>query len=194
MSHYYSKKQDSAYNPFLVKIKSRGLEFEIYSSSGVFSSKEFDLGTEVMLKYLQIKGNKILDLGCGYGVVGIALLLENQDLDLTFNDVSERAIRLTKKNLKKFNLNANVIQSNIFENIDENFDLILTNPPYNAGRDICFDFIKQSFEHLNEGGSLQLVCRRRKGGDVLEAKMNEIFGNVEVIGQKSGFRLYKSVK
>jgi len=195
MTHYYSEEQDSKYEPFLIPISSRGNNFNIYSASGVFSLKHLDKGTEVMLKFADLtNAKKIADLGCGYGVVGITLLLENPELEVSFFDINKRAIMLTKKNLDLLHLNGYVKKNNIFENISESFDLILTNPPYSAGRDVCIEFIEQAFTHLVDGGSLQLVCRRRKGGDFLEKTMGNLFGNVEVIGQKSGFRLYKSVK
>lgn len=195
--HYYSEKQESAYNPFLITIRPHGIEpFELYSASGVFSLKHLDKGTEVMLRYAEVPDSgSVLDLGCGYGVVGITLLKRSPNLNLTFVDSSSRAIKLTKKNLELLNLSGEALVSNVCSNlVNKKFDLILTNPPYSAGRKICFTFIEEAFSHLNPNGSLQLICRRQKGGDVLEAHMKEVFGNVCVIGQKSGFRLYKSVK
>ena len=190
--HYYSEKQQSAYNPFLIPIHLPEEKFELYSASGVFSLKKLDKGTEVFLKYMQPSGS-VCDLGCGYGVVGIVLLKRKLASSVFFIDSSERAIKLTKKNLELLGFKGQAKVSNIFEKVPDTFDTILTNPPYTAGRKVCFEFIEQSKDHLNKGGSLQLVCRRQKGGDVLEAKMKEVFGNVEVIGQKSGFRVYKSV-
>lgn len=195
--HYYSEEQSSAYNPFLISIRPHGAdEFSLYSASGVFSLKHLDVGTEVLLRYCEVpQTGDICDLGCGYGVVGIYLLKKNSDLNLTFVDSSQRAIMLTKKNLDHCSLSGICKVSNILNQLDgKMFDLILTNPPYSAGRKICFTFIEESFTHLNKLGSFQLVCRRQKGGDVLEAHMKEIFGNVCVIGQKSGFRVYKSIK
>lgn len=195
--HYYSKEQGSAFNPFLIPIRPHGLDaFDLYSASGVFSLKHLDKGTEIMLRYAQVpEEGRVADLGCGYGVVGITILKQFPKLDMTFIDSSERAIKLTRKNLGHCKFKGYAKVSNIFEKLKEKmFDVILTNPPYSAGRKICFSFIDESFNHINPEGSLQLVCRRQKGGDVLEKHMKEIFGNVEVIGQKSGFRLYKSIK
>jgi 16S rRNA (guanine1207-N2)-methyltransferase len=197
-NHYFSEKQESEFSPFFIPIKVRGQDFKIYSAGGIFSVKELDNGSEILIKYADLTAlkadSKVLDLGCGYGVVGLTLLKENPDLNMTFSDVNERALKVTRMSLKIYNLRGLTTKSDVFSNLPENYDLVLTNPPYAAGRVVCFSFITQSFEHLNVGGSLQLVCRRRKGGDVLEAKMKEIFGNVEVIGQGGGFRLYKSVK
>jgi 16S rRNA (guanine1207-N2)-methyltransferase len=197
--HYFSEHQSSTYNPILISIKTKTRMFELYSASGVFSQKQLDKGTEVLLQNMDLsmlnEHSKVLDLGCGYGVVGISILLERPSLNVWFVDSSKRAITLTKKNIQHMQVKGTALQSDVFSAIkDQMFDLICTNPPYNAGRDICFAFIEESYEHLNTSGSLQLVCRRRKGGDVLEQHMQKVFGNVSVIGQKGGFRLYKSVK
>ncbi len=195
--HYFTEVQNTSFEPFFITIRTKRIkEFKISSASGIFSLKKLDNGTEVLLNYMQLpdKGN-VLDLGCGYGVVGISVLKLNHKLNLTFVDSNSRAIKLTKINLKEHKFRAKTCVSDTFSQIDtETFDLILTNPPYSAGRDVCTNFIKESFNHLNKNGSIQLVCRRQKGGDFLESYMNEVFGNVEIIGQKSGFRLYKSVK
>ena len=110
------------------------------------------------------------------------------------SDINERAIALTKKNLKLNNIKAKTIMSNLFENIKGNFDIILSNPPQHAGKAICIEIIEQSFTHLNKNGSLQLVVRHQKGGKALSKKMHEIFGNVETIGRKSGYHIYYSEK
>ena len=195
--HYFSKTQSSSYEPFLITIRPKGQDpFELYSASGVFSLKHLDKGSEVLIRYSQISPDSfVLDLGCGYGVVGISVYKKVSPLNIVFVDSSERAVKLTKKNLTLHKIKAKVKQSNIFSNIDDlSFDVILTNPPYSAGRDVCKQFVTESFAHLNKEGSLQLVCRRQKGGDFFESFMKDIFGNVEVIGQKSGFRVYKSIK
>jgi 16S rRNA (guanine1207-N2)-methyltransferase len=191
--HYYSENQNSPFNPFLITIRNGLEEFELYSSSGIFSLKHLDKGTEVLLKFMKASGS-VCDLGCGYGIVGITVLLRKLSKDVTFIDANARAIQLIKKNLELHKFKAEKKVSDVFSKVEDSFDTILTNPPYSAGRAVCLAFIDQSKAHLNEGGSLQLVCRRQKGGDVLEKYMESVFGNVEVIGQKSGFRVYKSVK
>ena len=107
------------------------------------------------------------------------------------SDVNERALRLTRMNKKQLGVNVYVKKSNLFEKLDM-FDCILTNPPYVAGRKTIYALIEQAKDHLNPGGSLQLVARHQKGGKMLEKKMKEVFGNVDVLGKKAGFRVYRS--
>ena len=192
MEHYFTD-QKSPYNPFLIPITLKFASFTLYSAQGIFSAKELDTGTKVLIEHMNIEKNtKVLDLGCGYGVVGIALLKKFPDAKVTFIDSNPRAILLTKKNLKKEGLLGDVRKSDCFSAVSEKFDTILTNPPYSAGRATCINFIKEAYTHLHQKGTLQLVCRRRKGGDVLESVMKDVFGNVKVLGSKSGFRVYCS--
>jgi 16S rRNA (guanine1207-N2)-methyltransferase len=191
MEHYFSKKPKS--RPEKNIISYEGLQF--HTSSSVFSKKAVDKGTALLIKEPKIKPNsKILDIGCGYGIVGISISKLYPETEVTMSDINERAIALTKKNLKLNNAKATVIKSNLFENIKENFDIILSNPPQHAGKDTCIKIIKDSFAHLNKGGSLQLVVRHQKGGKSLSKKMEETFGNVESIARKSGYHIYYSKK
>ena len=108
------------------------------------------------------------------------------------SDVNERALKLTRMNAKQFDVKIRVKKSDLFETLDS-FDCILTNPPYVAGRKVIFELIEQAKDHLNPRGTLQLVARHQKGGKMLEKKMLETFGNVEILGKKAGFRVYQSV-
>lgn len=195
MNQYFDAKQSSKLNQQEIIIKLKNKEIKLLSASGLFSKDKLDLGTKCLLENYSIgTAKKVLDLGCGYGIVGIFVALENSNIEIYACDTNERAIEFTLKNSKKNKVNIKAVVSNLFEKIDEKFDLILTNPPYVAGRKVCFSFIEESFKHLNENGELQLVARTQKGGKVLEEKMKEIFGNVDVLGKQSGFRVYRSKK
>ena len=142
------------------------------------------------------KENRILDLGCGYGPVGVLAGKKCPSCTIVLTEVNERALVCAKKNIKLNNIkNAKVKQSFYFSGLKgDMFDVILLNPPQSAGLDVCYTLIEGSIDHLNVGGSLQMVARRRKGGERLSEKMKEVFGNLEVLGKKSGYWVYKSVK
>ena len=115
---------------------------------------------------------------------------------VTMVDINDRAVWAAKKNIKT-NLvaNASAKQSYMFSSLkDEMFDIILINPPMAAGLKICYEMIEKSFDHLNPKASLQIVAKNNKGGSRLGEKMEEVFGNMEVLGKKSGFWVYKSIK
>jgi len=194
MSHYFSEKQDSKLDLKKIKIVLKKVSFELYSGSGVFSKDRLDLGTNILIEKAIIpEKGKILDLGCGIGVVGISLKLINPDLIVLMADVNKRAVYLSKKNILLHKLEGiEARKSDSFENILEKFDTVLLNPPQTAGKDVCFGLIEGAHAHLNKDGTLQLVARHNKGGKQLSQKMQETFGNVIEIAKGSGYRIYLS--
>jgi 16S rRNA (guanine1207-N2)-methyltransferase len=196
MEHYYSEKQKSPLQLKKIKIKIRNREFELYSSSGVFSKDALDKGTGILIENAHIEKNwHILDLGCGIGVVGISIKIIYPDTKVLMTDINERAVYISGKNIDLLDLHdIEARKSNIFDNIKESFNTILVNPPQTAGKDVCFRIIQDSYLHLEKGGTLQLVARHNKGGITLEKKMLEVFGNVSQSVKKSGYRVYVSIK
>ncbi len=192
MTHYYDEKQGH-FKETMIKIEVQGVLKEFHSGSGVFSKDHLDNGSALLINAAQIKENQeVLDLGCGIGVVGICLKMLNPTIHLTLSDVNETAVALAAKNCHLHNIKGTEIKSNLFENIKKEFDTIVTNPPYVAGRKVCYQFIEESYKHLKKGGTLQLVARHQKGGKMLEKHMEDVFGNVETLKKGSGFRVYMS--
>ncbi len=193
MEHYFTKTPKSEIKIFKIKDKIKSKEIEFYTASGLFSIKSIDKGSKLLIEKCIIKDNwKILDFGCGYGIIGLSLKLSYPKLEVTFSDINERAIQITKKNLKLYNLKTKVIQSNGFENIKDKFDSILLNPPQTAGKELCFKLIEESKNHLKNNGLLQIVARHNKGGKELSKKMFNVFNNVKEIAKSSGYRIYVS--
>ena len=187
MSHYFSEKQNSKLN--LKKIKINLKNFEFY----FFSKKRLDSGTKILIENAIIKKNwNVLDLGCGYGVIGISIKKIYPSSEVIMTDINTRAVKLAKKNVKLHNLDIKVKKSYLFEKIDNKFNTILVNPPQTAGKDVCFKLIEKSMDFLETKGLLQLVARHNKGGKSLSKKMNQVFGNVKDIVKESGYRVYVS--
>jgi len=199
MEHYFSEQPKSSFTKEKFEVEILGLKIIINSGSGLFSLKELDFGTELLIKHAKIPSEDsfVLDLGCGYGIIGIALKKYYPKLDMTLIDINDRAIQVSKKNCDENDAVCTVLKSDIFSNpvlTDKKFDVILTNPPFSAGKKVCIQFIEQSFEHLNTDGSLQLVAPHNKGGESLKKVMLATFGNVDELGKKRGYRVYYSVK
>ncbi len=195
MTHYFDKEQTAPLREEIIKVHLFNKEFQYLSASGLFSREHVDNATKLLIEKCELSsGQKVLDLGCGWGAVALLIGERVSGLEITASDVNARAASYTRKNAKKYKLPIKVKASNLFEKLDDDYDVILTNPPYVAGRETCFAFIEGSFTHLKKGGNLQLVARHSKGGKVLEGHMQELFGNVTTVAKGSGFRIYKSVK
>jgi len=195
MSHYYSKEQDSKSELKKIGITVFNQFFEIYSNQGIFSKDSLDNGSELLIESAIINDkDKVLDLGCGNGVIG-CMIAQKYDIELVMSDVNQRAVKVADLNIKLLGIkNAKAVQSDMFENVKEEFDTILLNPPQTAGKLICFKLIEESANHLRKGGLFQIVARHKKGGATLEKHMEEVFGNVRQTEKKSGFRIYISEK
>lgn len=194
--HYFTENQTSPFKPAKILVKVRGMEIEIYTAGGVFSPKKIDIGTQLLIEKSHIeKGWKVLDLGCGYGAVGIILKKAIPSLAVVMSDVNSRAVKLAQMNAELHKLDVTVVQSDGYAALNRmQFDTILLNPPQTAGKDVCFRLIEESAEHLLPGGTLQLVARTKKGGKHLSQKMEEVFGNVEPAAKGAGYRIYVSKK
>ncbi len=196
--HYYDEKQTSEFKPKKIKIAVAGVEFEIYTAAGVFSTDQLDRGTKVLIDKSLVPDNaKVLDLGCGYGVVGVAIKKLHPSAEIFMSDTNSRAVRLSKMNSELNKTGATVLQGDSFSNKELaklEFDTILLNPPQSAGKEVCFKLIDESKEHLVKNGLLQIVARPNKGGTTLMKKMQETFGNAREIARKSGYAVYVSAK
>lgn len=195
VQHYFSEKQTAAYKENNFQATLRKYRITFTTAPGVFSLKKVDSGSLVLIEKCIIseKTKTILDLGCGYGPVGISIAKSFPEKHITMSDINQRAIKLARKNSKKNNIeNVTLLHSDGFMKIKESFDVILLNPPQTAGKKICYKLIEDSHAHLTKKGTLQLVARHQKGGKQLANHMQEVFGNVKDIAKSSGYRVYLS--
>lgn len=190
--HYYTKQPSSREFIEEIKINIFGNELKFKTGSGVFSIGRLDKGTEVLLAYCHINENdRILDLGAGYGIVGIAIAKAHPQTEVLLTDVNQRAIKLARQNIRLNQIkNVSTVSGDCFEKINSKFNTILLNPPQVAGRKLCQKMIEESKEYLKQEGTLQIVARKNKGGETLAKKIKDIFGNVQVLGKKGGYWVY----
>jgi 16S rRNA G1207 methylase RsmC len=196
MPHYYSEKQEGELKPVKIAVSARGQRLSMWSGSGVFSKAELDDGTKLLIDTCELKaGWRVHDLGCGYGVVGIIVKRAEPSCSVVCSDVSERAVELTKLNVKSLKLDIRVVQSDGYataELTSAQFDTVLFNPPYVAGRETIYRLLDEVYEHLVPGGSIQLVARHNKGGETLKKRLIELFGNCDDSRRARGYRVYVS--
>ena len=204
MGFYYDSDPQTESNRKIITYRQYGINFEFVTDTDVFSKSQVDFGTDLMissairdLKERDAKVWSILDLGCGYGVVGIVMKKVFKGAEVTCIDKNKRAVGLAKENGANNGVPLKAcLESDCLSAIgkDETFDLILTNPPVRAGKDTVFAFYEQSYEHLNDGGSIYVVLQRKQGAPSTEKKLNELFGNCETCDIKAGYRVMRSIK
>ena len=191
---YYAENPDSAHDIHELKATLLGQPFTFLTDSGVFSKKMIDYGSQVLLNTVDFeKGKTLLDLGCGYGPLGISLV-KVQGVQVTMVDINNRAIDLAQKNAEKNGVTANIFQSNIYEKVTSTFDYIISNPPIRAGKQVVHTIIPDSINYLNDGGSLTIVIQKKQGAPSAKAKMEEIFGNVDILKRDKGYYILRSTK
>lgn len=167
----------------------KGFNLNFYTNGNLFSPKSIDLGTMTMLNNVEIKkDDKVLDLGCGYGVVGIyaGKIIGNEKVHMV--DIDDQAVNISKENIKLNGLDIkNIYKSNGLDEVsDYDFTLILSNPPYHTDFSVGKNYIEKGFKHLMIGGKLVLVVKRLKW---YENKMRAIFGGVKVINENDYYVL-----
>jgi 16S rRNA G1207 methylase RsmC len=193
---YSSKMPTSSLKTKTISVYLRGKLFEFISAPDVFSQSKIDKGTQQLIEKMDLTdSDRVLDLGCGIGVIGIvaaSIISPNSQVVLT--DINRRAINLTKSNLKKnYIKNAEVRWGDLYEPVKgdkETFDVIVTNPPVSSGMKTIFQIIEEAPLYLKSQGSLQLVIRR--GHNRVYEKLNNVFNTVLEIGKKAGYHVYKS--
>ena len=195
MEHYYSESPGAGHKMIEIEYALGDLELTFESDLGVFSKNRIDYGSHILVKSLPPLKGKLLDLGCGYGPIGIALACINPSLDVLMVDINRRAVDLAEKNISK-NLinNARAIISRGFENIQESFNTIVSNPPIRAGKKVIYPLFEESFDYLNQGGSIYMVIQKKQGAKSASEKLQEIYGNCETINKKGGYWILKSTK
>jgi 16S rRNA (guanine1207-N2)-methyltransferase len=194
--HYFSEEQTSKVIVTPISISFFGKDVRLDCVSGTFSKVGIDFATSLLLHHAKIKdGWKVLDLGCGIGVIGICIKKTYPNCDVVLSDVNQRALTFSVKNATKNKVKVEVVKSDLFAVFSaRKFDTIISNPPHHAGRAVVFQLIEDSIDHLVNGGCLQLVARHAKGGKMIVKKMEEVFGNCETLVKKGGVRVYCSEK
>jgi len=194
---YFEKRPESAHRPAEIPIAIRGHRFTFRTDAGVFSRGKLDRGTELLLEALVIgPGERILDLGCGYGAIGIVAARLCPTGAVVLTDVNKRAVALARTNLAVNGIgNAEVRLGPLYEPVeDTTFDHIVSNPPIRAGRGIVDRIVAEAPAHLLPGGKLWLVARTRQGADALRSRMAQALGSAEIMKRGSGFKVIRSVK
>lgn len=193
MSHYFIEDKNLKEDRKKIEYNFKDNKFVFTTDAGVFSKDHIDPATDILLNTIPPLSGTLLDMGCGYGCIGI-VLAKTYSLQLTQADINQLALDLTKKNCIDNGLNSNILKSNCFDNISSSFDTIVINPPIHAGKAITYKMYEDSYSHLNNGGKLYIVTLKKHGAETTKAKLNSIFGNCETLYKKKGHYVFCCTK
>lgn len=193
--HYYSQQPTSESRPVAASFTYRGHQLTLTTDAGVFSRGELDSGTRILLDALpDTLSGRILDLGCGWGPVGICVGLENPDAQIVFSDVNERALSLTKANAAQYEINGEFVQSDGFAAIGGEFDCVITNPPIRTGKQVIYQMFADAQQHLKADGELYIVIRKQQGAESAKKYLQTLFPDVTVIDKSGGYWIIRCIK
>lgn len=195
MSQYFDNDEGISSKKREISVLFQETRYSFISDNGIFSKGEVDYGSIALLKVLtkeKIEG-QVLDLGCGYGTIGLILAKNYPSAEFTLTDVNMRACALTCENAKRWGLkNVRILESDIFEKIDGSFDIIVTNPPIRAGKSVIYSIFEQSFHHLKQNGFLYIVIRRSHGAESAQKFISSVFDNCTLLKRDKGFYIYRA--
>ena len=194
--HYYTSAPTSAHKTAWVDMTYRGHALRFETDSGVFSRTELDRGTEVLLDSLpeNVHG-AVLDMGCGWGVIGVAVGKTWPQTQITMADINQRACELSRKNAQANGVQAEVWESDGYEKVlGHTYDLILQNPPIRAGKAVIYQMFAHAAQCLKEQGELWLVIRKQQGAPSAITYLKTLFESVETVEKKSGFWIIRCLE
>ena len=198
MSHYFQDDPNLVSNIKEITFEINGITMKLLTDNGVFSKSNVDEGSYAFLKVLLPLdlGNTILDLGCGYGTIGLTLAKAHEQARITLADVNPRAVALCKRNaeLLKLSPRVTILQSDIYEKIEGPYDSIVVNPPIRAGKVVTYAMYEGAMQNLIDGGYLFIVIRKAQGAESAARYIESLFGNIKLLDRHKGYHIYQAVK
>lgn len=191
--HYYSTVPQSDRDEHTFETVLRGINMRFTTDAGVFSKRHVDRGTRLLVESIPLPTEgTILDLGCGYGAIGLTLACLRPDLNVVMVDVNARACELARRNaVTNGVLNVSVFHGDGLEGVREEgpFAAIVSNPPYRAGKKVVFSLLKDAHFRLHPGGYLAVVGQTKQGIKSVKSHLQQVFGNVEDVAKQGGYRV-----
>jgi 16S rRNA (guanine1207-N2)-methyltransferase len=192
MSHYFDANPAAGHAPRLIEVRLAGHDFVFETDQAVFSRNRLDFGSSLLLETiittLGRKTGRLLDLGCGYGAVGIVLKRVLPALDVTLCDINERAVALARANaLRNQARFLEIVVSDALRDVAGPFDIIATNPPIRAGKQTVYRFFAEAAERLRPQGVLYVVMRKQQGAPSALNRLRQLFAEAAVIERSAGY-------
>lgn len=191
MSYYFTNDDSLKSEIKKIDVVIDNLPFSFWTDNGVFSKKGLDFGTRTLLENLtDIKG-RVLDIGCGYGPIGI-YIAKKYDVTVDMTDVNRRSLALASENAKLNEVTVNPFYSDLYDNIHGKYDFIVTNPPVRVGKKVLYQLLFEAKDHLNENGQLWLVINKDQGAKSLLKDLNKEY-KATVVCKNKGFFIIRAI-
>ncbi|MGY0414319.1 class I SAM-dependent methyltransferase [Staphylococcus sp. mip270_02] len=201
MSHYYDENPEVESEESLFTYSYDNHDLELVTDAGVFSKGKIDFGSDLLVKtflktYPPGPTKNIIDVGCGYGPIGLMIAKVSPHHEVTMVDVNQRALNLSKKNKKRNRIdNVEVKESDGLSQVEDGtYDFVLTNPPIRAGKEVVHRILEEAYVKLKLDGELFVVIQKKQGMPSAKKKMQDTFDNVEVLEKSKGYYILRSVK
>ena len=194
--HYYTRVPQSESRPVECEYTYRGIRLTFRTDAGVFSRGEVDTGTRLLLEALpETMQGEILDLGCGWGIIGISIARKWPETRVTMADVNTRALELSRENAAKNRAEVACVESDGMAALEgRTFDAVVTNPPIRAGKQVIYRMFADAAKSLKLGGALYLVIRKQQGAESCMKYLQTIYDSVEKLDRSGGFWVLKAMK
>ncbi len=198
MEHYYSAVPTSLSEERQIVYSLEDREFRFWTDHGVFSMERVDHGSDILIRAVRREepclSGEVVDLGCGYGPIGISLATLNPLARFRLIDVNDRAMDLARRNAMENGVEERVLVGTAQTVLSGSADAVITNPPIRAGKAVIYDLFRQAHEWLKPGGRLYVVIRKNQGAPSAAKELETIFGDCETVARQSGFHVLRCQK
>lgn len=186
--HYFTSNPQSAHDERAIQVELAGVRADFCTDAGVFSRDGLDFGSRLLIETVHpLLHGRVLDMGCGWGAIGVLLARLCPDAQITMADINERAVALAARNARQNGVSAETLVSDGYENIAPSFDAIVTNPPIRAGKQTVYRILDGAKTRLVPGGRLFLVIRKEQGAPSAQTHLQGVYSRVELLARKKGY-------
>ena len=193
MKQYFEENDSLPRDEVKIFLEKFGHSFTFFSKRGLFSFNEVDSVSLALVENIPKIHGKLLDLGCGYGAVGIILAKINE-ITLYGCDINKYAVEMAKKNALFNRVEATYFFSDSFKNVEGTFDTIVLNPPIHAGKDVVYSMFRDAKNHLASSGKFYVVIQKKHGAATAINELSKTYEKLKTVYKKKGIYVLECLR